>query len=111
MNAICLGGIIYVHIEKIRDRTKLCGTPACIFLCVDISHSTEKLNFRCEREEPISSMNWTMLLPSDTHRENIISITAVSPLFVTYYLPTLPRMNIFSGVPKGMRYSQKVVLL
>jgi hypothetical protein len=31
-----------------------CGTPACIYLGVDISPSTETLNFRCEGNELIS---------------------------------------------------------
>jgi hypothetical protein len=37
-------------------------------------------------------MNWTVLLPSDTHREIITSITAVLLLSVSYLL-TLPRIN------------------
>jgi hypothetical protein len=34
---------------SVGDRTEPCGTPACIYLGVDISPSTETLNFRCER--------------------------------------------------------------
>jgi hypothetical protein len=35
-------------------RTEPFGTPACITLVVDISSSTETLNFLCERKESIS---------------------------------------------------------
>jgi hypothetical protein len=38
---------------KVGDRMEPCGTPACMYLCVDILPSTETLNFRCERNEPI----------------------------------------------------------
>jgi hypothetical protein len=36
------------------DRTETCGNPAFISLGVDISPSTENLNFRCERNDLIS---------------------------------------------------------
>jgi hypothetical protein len=39
---------------RVRDRTEPCGTLAFIYLGVDISPSTETLNFRCERKEIIS---------------------------------------------------------
>jgi hypothetical protein len=39
---------------RVRDRTKPCGTLACMYLGVDISPSTETLNFLYERNEPIS---------------------------------------------------------
>jgi hypothetical protein len=39
---------------------------------------------------PRLSWSWTVLLPSDTHRKHITSITAVLLPFVTYLL-TLPR--------------------
>jgi hypothetical protein len=39
---------------KVGDRTEPCGTPACISLAVDISPSTETLNFLCERKELMS---------------------------------------------------------
>jgi hypothetical protein len=38
----------------VGDRTEPCGTPACMYLGVDISPSTETLNFRSERKELIS---------------------------------------------------------
>jgi hypothetical protein len=38
----------------VRDRTEPCGTLACISLCIDISPSTETLNFLIERKELIS---------------------------------------------------------
>jgi hypothetical protein len=41
-------------LKSVGDRTEPCGTPACITLGVDISPSTETLNFICERKEPIS---------------------------------------------------------
>jgi hypothetical protein len=49
VNTMCLGGIICVHIENSKDKTEPCGTPACITLGVDISPSTETLNFLCEK--------------------------------------------------------------
>jgi hypothetical protein len=39
---------------SVGDRTESCGTPACIYLGVDISPSTDTLNFRSVRNEPIS---------------------------------------------------------
>jgi hypothetical protein len=53
------------------------------------------------------SWSWTVLLPSDTYRKPITSITAVSFPFVTYLL-TLPRMIYFSSnkrdyIPAVMR--------
>jgi hypothetical protein len=39
---------------SVGDRTEPCGTPACMYLSVDISPSTETLNFLSERNEPIS---------------------------------------------------------
>jgi hypothetical protein len=39
---------------RVEDRKEPCGTPDCMYLGVDISPSTETLNFRCERNEPIS---------------------------------------------------------
>jgi hypothetical protein len=44
-----------VHkLNRVEDKTEPCGTPACISLGVDISPSTETLNLRCERNDPIS---------------------------------------------------------
>jgi hypothetical protein len=45
---------------------------------------------------PRLSWSWAVLLPSDTHRKTITSITAVLLLFVTY-LPTLPRITTLSN--------------
>jgi hypothetical protein len=42
---------------NVGDRTEPCGTPACISLGVDISPSTETLNFLCERNE---LMRWQL---------------------------------------------------
>jgi hypothetical protein len=39
---------------RVGDRTEPCGTPAYIDLGVDISPSTETLNFLCERNYSIS---------------------------------------------------------
>jgi hypothetical protein len=39
---------------RVGDRTELVGTPACMYLGVDISPSTETLNILCERNEGIS---------------------------------------------------------
>jgi hypothetical protein len=41
-------------LNSVGDRTEPCGTPAYISLGVDISPSTETLNFLCERKEPKS---------------------------------------------------------
>jgi hypothetical protein len=41
-------------LERVGERTEPCGTPACITLGVDISPSTETLNFLCDRKELIS---------------------------------------------------------
>jgi hypothetical protein len=38
----------------VGDGTEPCGATACISLGVDISSSTETLNFLCERKELIS---------------------------------------------------------
>jgi hypothetical protein len=38
---------------RVGDRTEPCGTPACMYLGVDISPSIETLNFHCERKELI----------------------------------------------------------
>jgi hypothetical protein len=46
---------------------------------------------------PRLSWSWTMLLPSDTHRNPITSITAVLLSFLTYLL-TLPRIP-HAGLP------------
>jgi hypothetical protein len=39
---------------KVEVRTEPCGIPACMYLGVDISPSTEALNFLCERNELVS---------------------------------------------------------
>jgi hypothetical protein len=39
---------------RVGDRTEPYGTPACMYLGVDISSSIETLNFHCERKELIS---------------------------------------------------------
>jgi hypothetical protein len=39
---------------RVGDRTEPCGTPACMYLGVDISPFTETQNFLCERNEPVS---------------------------------------------------------
>jgi adenine-specific DNA methylase len=55
MNSWALGGIIYIYIlYRVGDRTEPCGTPAYISLGVDISPSTETLNFLFERKELLS---------------------------------------------------------
>jgi hypothetical protein len=38
----------------VGDRTEPCSTPTCIVLIVDISPSTDTLNFHCERKELIN---------------------------------------------------------
>jgi hypothetical protein len=38
----------------VGDRTEPSGTPSCISLGVDNSPSTETLNLRCDRKDPIS---------------------------------------------------------
>jgi hypothetical protein len=49
-----LGGIINVQVlYRVGDRKEPCGTLACISLGVDISPSTETLNFCCERNDLI----------------------------------------------------------
>jgi hypothetical protein len=35
---------------SVGDRTEPCGTPAYMYLGVEISPSNETLNFRCERK-------------------------------------------------------------
>jgi hypothetical protein len=55
MNTWNLGGIIYIYIlYRLGDRTETCGSRACISLGVDISPSTETLNFLFERKELMS---------------------------------------------------------
>jgi hypothetical protein len=39
---------------SVGDRTESCGTPTCIYLRVDISPSTDSLNFRSLRNELIN---------------------------------------------------------
>jgi hypothetical protein len=39
---------------RVGDRMEPYGTPACMYLGVDISPSTETLNFRRERKELVS---------------------------------------------------------
>jgi hypothetical protein len=52
---MCLGEASFMYIlKRVGDRTEPCGTPACISLGVDISPSTEWLNFHCERIDPVS---------------------------------------------------------
>jgi hypothetical protein len=49
----CFGRIIYIYIYRpydFGDRTESSGTSACISLGVNISPSTETLNFHCERK-------------------------------------------------------------
>jgi hypothetical protein len=41
-------------LKSVGDKTEPCGTPDRITLGVDISPSTETLNFLCERKEPKS---------------------------------------------------------
>jgi hypothetical protein len=41
---------------RVEDRMEPCGTPACMYLGVDISPPTETLKFLCERNELISLM-------------------------------------------------------
>jgi hypothetical protein len=53
----------------------------------------------------ILSCSWTVLLPSDTHRKPIMSITAVLQPYVTYLL-TLARM-ITCGLPQQAFWVQK----
>jgi hypothetical protein len=44
----------HLYIYRVGDRTEPCGTPAFTSLGVDISSSTETLNFLFERKELIS---------------------------------------------------------
>jgi hypothetical protein len=41
----------------VGGRTEPCDTPACMYLDMEISSSTEILNFHCERNELISLIN------------------------------------------------------
>jgi hypothetical protein len=48
-------GVSFMYkLYRVGERTEPCGTPACMYLGVDISPSTETLNFRSERKELIS---------------------------------------------------------
>jgi hypothetical protein len=48
-------GASFIYIlKRVGGKTEPCGTPTCITLGVDISPSTETLNFLCERKEPMS---------------------------------------------------------
>jgi hypothetical protein len=50
---VCGVSLMY-KLNRVGDRTEPCCAPACMYLGVDISPSTETLNFRWERNEPIS---------------------------------------------------------
>jgi hypothetical protein len=54
VNNMNLGASLIYTLNSVGERIELCGTPACISLAVDISPSTETLNLRCERKDPIS---------------------------------------------------------
>jgi hypothetical protein len=45
-----------MYMYRVGDRTEPCGTPAFMYLGVDIFPSTETLNFLCERNDPTSLM-------------------------------------------------------
>jgi hypothetical protein len=47
----------------------------------------------------IDSWNWTVLLPSDTHRKPIMSITAILLPFVTYLLTIINRIAQYGPQP------------
>jgi hypothetical protein len=49
---------------RVGDRTEPCGTPAYIYiyLGVDISPSTETVNFHCERKELITELSGSKIL-------------------------------------------------
>jgi hypothetical protein len=48
------GVSLMYKLYRVGDRTEPCCTPACMYLGVEFSPSTETLNFRCERKELIS---------------------------------------------------------
>lgn len=55
MNTLVLGGALFIcNLFKVGDRMEPSGTPACMSLGVDISLSTETLNFLFVRNELIS---------------------------------------------------------
>jgi hypothetical protein len=54
VNTTCLGASFKNILKRVGDRNEPCGTSACITLGVDISPSTETLNFLRQRKEPIS---------------------------------------------------------
>jgi hypothetical protein len=69
VNSLSLGGSFTYILYNVEDRTEPCGTPACISLGVDISPSTETLNFRSERKELISCIN----LVENSNYDNLYS--------------------------------------
>jgi hypothetical protein len=76
----------WVHLPTIN--TQLCS-PVVYSSTVAIL-TTETSLWTCTCASAILSWSWTLLLPSDTHRKLITSITAVLLQFVTDLL-TLPR--------------------
>jgi hypothetical protein len=50
------GVSLMYKLYMVGDRREPCGTPACMYLGVDISPSTETLNCLCERNEPINKL-------------------------------------------------------
>jgi hypothetical protein len=66
----CVWGASFMYmLKRVGDRTEPCGTPACISLGVDISPSTETLNFHSERKEPI---RWITLV-ENSNFDNLYS--------------------------------------
>jgi hypothetical protein len=53
---IVWGASFTYKLYSVGDRTETCGTPTFIYLGVDISPSTETLNFLYERNELMSSI-------------------------------------------------------
>jgi hypothetical protein len=46
------------RLYRVGEREEPCSTPACMLLDLDISLSTENLNFHCKRNELISFINF-----------------------------------------------------
>jgi hypothetical protein len=62
-------GVSFIYkLYRVGDRTEPCGTPACMYLGVEFSPSTDTLNFRWERNELISLINVVENCNLDTYR-------------------------------------------
>jgi hypothetical protein len=72
---------------KVVYRTEPCGTPACISLGVDISPSTETLNFPSERMELISLIK----LVEKCNFDNLYSKPGYHVVSKVFRYPRIPK--------------------